>query len=273
MDQDLTEVEQPPSAEEDQALFDYLADLPPVTLGRNDPCHCASGKKYKKCCLDKDTSSSAVSKVQPEPFEITAEPMNSEESKSHYPDLPQEEEEVLADLYYLLQENPEEVYSENCSYFQILELMRIQYPKNPIILNYITSGYQHLGLEDKAKTLIFETYEKFPDYLFAQIAVAHAYLDDKFPEKALETIKGAYSLKTLYPHRNVFHVSEVSAFENLMVRYFCMKQNIGQAETHLAFMKEVLEEDNDLLQLAKQMIRYAKGMTNSQVRLSRLLNN
>jgi hypothetical protein len=24
------------------------------TLGRNDPCPCGSGKKYKQCCLDKD---------------------------------------------------------------------------------------------------------------------------------------------------------------------------------------------------------------------------
>jgi uncharacterized protein YecA (UPF0149 family) len=23
-------------------------------IGRNDPCLCGSGKKYKKCCLDKD---------------------------------------------------------------------------------------------------------------------------------------------------------------------------------------------------------------------------
>ncbi len=23
-------------------------------LGRNDPCHCGSGKKYKRCCLEKD---------------------------------------------------------------------------------------------------------------------------------------------------------------------------------------------------------------------------
>lgn len=23
-------------------------------LGRNEPCHCQSGKKYKQCCLDKD---------------------------------------------------------------------------------------------------------------------------------------------------------------------------------------------------------------------------
>jgi hypothetical protein len=23
-------------------------------LGRNDPCHCGSGKKYKHCCLGKE---------------------------------------------------------------------------------------------------------------------------------------------------------------------------------------------------------------------------
>src|SRR5690625_1398166 len=23
-------------------------------IGRNDPCHCGSGKKYKRCCLEKD---------------------------------------------------------------------------------------------------------------------------------------------------------------------------------------------------------------------------
>jgi hypothetical protein len=27
---------------------------PAKTLGRNDPCRCGSGKKYKQCCLDKD---------------------------------------------------------------------------------------------------------------------------------------------------------------------------------------------------------------------------
>jgi len=25
-------------------------------LGRNDPCHCGSGRKYKQCCLDKDAA-------------------------------------------------------------------------------------------------------------------------------------------------------------------------------------------------------------------------
>lgn len=25
----------------------------PKEIGRNDPCPCGSGKKYKKCCIDK----------------------------------------------------------------------------------------------------------------------------------------------------------------------------------------------------------------------------
>ncbi|MFQ5796612.1 MAG: SEC-C metal-binding domain-containing protein, partial [Candidatus Bipolaricaulia bacterium] len=25
-----------------------------MEIGRNDPCPCGSGKKYKKCCLPKD---------------------------------------------------------------------------------------------------------------------------------------------------------------------------------------------------------------------------
>jgi hypothetical protein len=25
-----------------------------MKIGRNDPCHCGSGKKYKKCCSAKD---------------------------------------------------------------------------------------------------------------------------------------------------------------------------------------------------------------------------
>lgn len=29
-------------------------------LGRNDPCHCGSGKKYKKCCLAKDEANSVT---------------------------------------------------------------------------------------------------------------------------------------------------------------------------------------------------------------------
>ena len=38
-------------------------------IGRNDPCPCGSGKKYKKCCMTKDTWSDAkpdISQTPPE---------------------------------------------------------------------------------------------------------------------------------------------------------------------------------------------------------------
>jgi len=47
-----------PMNEELDSDFDLEANLPyertAPKLGRNDPCHCQSGKKYKKCCLPKE---------------------------------------------------------------------------------------------------------------------------------------------------------------------------------------------------------------------------
>jgi len=39
-------------------IVEYLTSdgsvkLPP-SVGRNEPCHCGSGSKYKKCCFDRD---------------------------------------------------------------------------------------------------------------------------------------------------------------------------------------------------------------------------
>ena len=31
-------------------------------IGRNEPCYCGSGIKYKKCCLQKDSSNSEIVK-------------------------------------------------------------------------------------------------------------------------------------------------------------------------------------------------------------------
>jgi hypothetical protein len=32
---------------------DGTENLPPK-VGRNEPCHCGSGQKYKRCCFDND---------------------------------------------------------------------------------------------------------------------------------------------------------------------------------------------------------------------------
>jgi hypothetical protein len=33
-------------------------------LGRNDPCHCGSGRKYKQCCLAKDEAAAREARAK-----------------------------------------------------------------------------------------------------------------------------------------------------------------------------------------------------------------
>lgn len=41
-----------------------------MKIGRNDPCHCGSGKKYKKCCLEKDEALEREQAAQTEDTEF-----------------------------------------------------------------------------------------------------------------------------------------------------------------------------------------------------------
>jgi hypothetical protein len=34
--------------------------------GRNDPCHCGSGRKYKHCCLEKDEAAARAARAKAE---------------------------------------------------------------------------------------------------------------------------------------------------------------------------------------------------------------
>lgn len=37
-------------------LAEFFAPKQVPELRRNEPCHCGSGRKYKRCCLDKDSA-------------------------------------------------------------------------------------------------------------------------------------------------------------------------------------------------------------------------
>ena len=54
---------------------------PARTPGRNDPCHCGSGKKYKNCCLDKDEAKARKARAK-------AEAEAAEQAKSAAGDAP-----------------------------------------------------------------------------------------------------------------------------------------------------------------------------------------
>lgn len=253
-----------------EELSDFIEKLSTPSLTRNELCYCGSNKKYKKCCLEKLRKNPSIMRL--ESFTIKTDSLTPEESKNNYTDLSEEDKDLMTNLYHNFHKHPELIDSEDCEYFQKLDALRIKYPDNPVILNYITNGYDLLGHLDRVEKLIEETYEKFPNYLFAQTAQANVYLRGGFPEKAIEVLKGAFTLKQLYPHRNVFHITEVSAFENCMVKYFCMIRDLKQAERHLKILQQILDEDNNLLHDAQRIFRNANNRFKWEVGMSRLAN-
>ena len=42
--------------------------------GRNEPCHCGSGRKYKQCCLPKDEAKAAKARAKAAAESVKAEP-------------------------------------------------------------------------------------------------------------------------------------------------------------------------------------------------------
>jgi len=59
--------------------------------GRNEPCHCGSGKKYKHCCLAKDEAdataarANAAAEAAAQPSEAATAPARRPKTETHQP--------------------------------------------------------------------------------------------------------------------------------------------------------------------------------------------
>jgi hypothetical protein len=64
---------------------------PTVRPGRNEPCHCGSGRKYKHCCLAKDEAASAEARAKAD-AEAASRPAEAVTSASTRPPKHQTEQ-------------------------------------------------------------------------------------------------------------------------------------------------------------------------------------
>jgi tetratricopeptide (TPR) repeat protein len=140
-----------------------------------------------------------------------------------------------------------------------LEKLVELYPMVPHFFNNLAFAYQKLEKYELSNNMVGQIRHKFPEYLFGRISYATECLKNNL-EEIPKIFNGHYDLKLLYPERNVFHVSEVIAFFNLMGRYFAKKGEFQKAEIYLEVLSK-LEHDNtghdDLLLyiIAEKMFR------------------
>lgn len=198
---------------------------------RNDPCLCGSGKKYKKCCAKKNT------------LHITYSDLSKEDAACNFPSFLEEDQKKLNTLHG----DMSNVQSEKDPYFSFLMTLKEKYPENPAVLNYLVSGYAHLGLDDIMYEQIKQMHEKFPTYLFGITAEALASLNKNDVKRADDVLGKYQNLQELYPARTVFHVSELSTFHHAKAQCACKKGNKKEALFHLSALEKALPISDPLL--------------------------
>ena len=175
-------------------------------------------------------------------FEITDEPLENPD----YPPLPKDVQVDLEQSYTLMTEHPEQAIAKFTE-------LKDRFPYYPKFNNYISAAYSQLEEYDKTRELVEETYRKFPEYLFARVNYAELCIQNNISDQVPIIFEGKTGLKELYPHRSVFHISEVSGFYGMMGLYYCFVNNKIEAERHYNLLKRVNPEHQFTKRIGKYL--------------------
>jgi hypothetical protein len=155
-------------------------------------------------------------------FFITEESIEEE----HWAKLPDQVKKKLSKLNSQLKRGRKVEYVAKA-----LEAFKLKYPRVPAIYNYLGIAYQRAGQEKKYIDVLFETREKFPDYLFGKISLAEYYLSLDGGYKEIPALfDKKYEITQHFPSgTSCFHLSEARSFYYVTGRYFALAGNIEMA--------------------------------------------
>lgn len=154
-------------------------------------------------------------------FEITFDPLKDDKVNK----IPSEIENQVEELYYMVGERPREAIPR-------LEDLRKEYPNVPQLYNYLGIAYSAIHDNDKTDAITQENYERHPDYLFAKINYAEVCLHKGKTDLIPDIFENKFDLKMLYPHRDVFHIMEVTGFYGVLGLYFAA---VGKPEVAISY--------------------------------------
>jgi tetratricopeptide (TPR) repeat protein len=160
-------------------------------------------------------------------YQITHDALPHESIKKLPPDV----QEYVQKLYSLTRTNPKQAIAP------LLELIE-KYPNVPVFYNYLRVAYEARGKKEKVDAVLTEVYQKHPDYLFAKTNYAFKCLRNGEPEEIPNIFDHKFDLKLLYPQRDIFHISEFSAFTGVMALYYLMIDDTQSAEKYYRQLRQ-----------------------------------
>jgi hypothetical protein len=121
----------------------------------------------------------------------------------------------------------------------------IQYPTVPQLKNYLSVAHNTMGNHKKAIEANHWTLKEHPDYLFARLNAAHVCIENKEFEKVPALLGEVFEIKSLYPERDLFHLSEVTGYLKVAVRYFTAVENLELSENRMQLLRDIAPNHPD----------------------------
>lgn len=166
-----------------------------------------------------------------EDYRITWEPLR-EHNDAHLPDH----------LQPKLQQLFKEIHNPKPKTIETIQKLIDKYPDNNTLKNQLANAYHFLGEIEKSEEINELLFKEHPEYLFAKINKANQYAIEGSFEKIKELLGEEFNLKALYPHRNVFHISEFMAMQIVAVQYYIGIGDLEQAKTRRDLMVQTDSE-------------------------------
>lgn len=120
-----------------------------------------------------------------------------------------------------------------------------KYPNNPQLKNYLSVLYGQLNMTQKMYDVNKWIIAEHPDYLFGKLNLANEYYLKQEYEKMPDVLGREMEIKSLYPNRETFHLSEVTSFLKSTILYYTAIENIEQAEERYDILKHIAPDSSD----------------------------
>jgi tetratricopeptide (TPR) repeat protein len=146
------------------------------------------------------------------------------------PELPEAVVEKMSEMYKRAERAPEKNITE------ILQLLE-EFPENPQLLNQLAVAYFYAGRDKEGEETVLRNYEANPKYFFARLNYADLCIRKGDFKKIPEIFDHTYTPRSLYPEREIFHVSEIFSFSYVMGIYFVSQGDLERGRMYLDMLK------------------------------------
>lgn len=177
-------------------------------------------------------------------LEVTEEPLPD----PHLDRLPRAVRDRIEEIYLAVMggADAEEYVAE-------LESLVAEYPDVPKLHNYLALAYDSAGRSDEALALVPETFERFPDYVFAVSNYVRYCLNLGDIEEAGRVLDGRMLISQFARGRRRFHITEFLAYQGAVAEYLIAIGDHEAARPHVETLAEMAPDRPAVRQMQRQL--------------------